>query len=345
MSTSGLLNNRHQKYNNFDFIRMMAAWVVLYSHHYSLVGLPAPVLFGIHEYGGLGVLVFFSISGYLVTLSWLREPKIFQFLTKRFLRIWPGLALLCFITVLMVGFLGTNLSLHEYFSSMDVWKYFEALRMKIHYQLPGAFTQNSYPNAVNGSLWTIPIEVKCYLGLCLIGAIGALRFKWLVPICTVFLIFYYLGFRNPEFQSVRAWGREFAIFFLSGASWACLRTYWKPHWFRWLSVSLIVAAISWTLGWRYLGMALALPGLLAIFGEASTPFLRSTGRFGDPSYGMYLYAFPIQQLVLQFGWPNLGFWPTLMISTVLTIGMGYFSWHLLEKRALRLKLQFLRKSH
>jgi peptidoglycan/LPS O-acetylase OafA/YrhL len=147
--------------NNFDFVRLLAAGIVLCGHQFAVCLRPEPLSFGLITLGTLGVLIFFSISGYLVAQSWDRDPHVLRFTIKRFLRIWPGLAVVTFVAAFIVGPAVTSLSLRDYFSSSITWDYFSQFYLNIEYALPGVFERNPI-SAVNSSLWTIPIEVSWY---------------------------------------------------------------------------------------------------------------------------------------------------------------------------------------
>jgi len=149
--------------NNFDFVRLLAATLVFLSHQHVLTGHGELLLLPGLSAGAVGVGVFFAVSGFLVTQSWMRDPHLVRFAVKRLLRIWPGLAVAVFLTVFVVGSAATSLPLGDFLSSRATYDYFNILRFKIYYVLPGVFEGNPYPRGVNGSLWTIPIEVQWYV--------------------------------------------------------------------------------------------------------------------------------------------------------------------------------------
>jgi peptidoglycan/LPS O-acetylase OafA/YrhL len=149
--------------NNFDFLRVAAAFAVLVSHQYALSGRPEPVFF-VGSWGGIGVLVFFAISGYLVAASWHHDPSGPRFVARRLLRIWPGLAIACLLTTLVLGPLFSDAGVRAYFTSPAPLDYLTQLGLwEFKPQLPGIFARNPIPGSANGSLWTLPIEVRCYV--------------------------------------------------------------------------------------------------------------------------------------------------------------------------------------
>lgn len=161
--------------NNFEFLRIFAALAVLISHHFPLSNLGEPSIPGVISLGGVAVMIFFSISGFLVTQSWLSDRNAFRFLLRRFLRIWPALTMVVFLSVFVLGPILSSLSISEYFLHKATWDYLKNILMKIHFLLPGVFTDKPGGAAVNGSLWTIPFEVRCYIALGILGALTLLR--------------------------------------------------------------------------------------------------------------------------------------------------------------------------
>ena len=160
--------------NNFDLLRFVAATLVLVDHSAVLTGRPGhPGLFAYETLGGFAVAVFFIISGFLVAASWERAPRLGAFALKRALRIIPAYAAVVAFAALVLGPIVTELAPGAYFRNPLTWAYFRNLTfVELYYSLPGVFTRNPFPNAVNGSIWTLPIEVTMYIALAALGWIG-----------------------------------------------------------------------------------------------------------------------------------------------------------------------------
>lgn len=323
--------------NNFDAIRIAAALAVLVSHHYALTAQAEPSFLGLHSWGGAAVIIFFVISGYLVTSSWYNDPSVLRFSQRRVLRIWPALTVVVVITAYGLGAWVTNLPLTEYWKHRATLDYLLNLKMSMHFVLPGVFENNPYPQGVNGSLWTIPLEVRCYVVMALAGLLGLLKFRnvWLLLI-TAYMV-WFMAKGNADVTGKVNYGRELGAFFLAGSALYLLQPRWERFPMIWVLASLAGAAALWIGGWRYASLLLAFPLLVLYVGTRSTPVIRSIGRWGDPSYGIYLIAFPAQQAVIHFFWPELGFTGTLALATAITVALAYASWHGVEKIALKLK--------
>lgn len=274
--------------NNFDGLRIIAALLVLWSHMFALSGRPEPMLVGGHSFGNLGVLIFFSISGYLVSASWERDPDLGRFLAKRFLRIAPGLAVAVPLTYGVVRALGLI-----------------------------GFPDNPW-HLLNGSLWTIEFEVYCYF--LLVGASMLTRSPALVLAAGALAGFVFL----PPSHLV-----TFGLFFAAGA---LLHAYPKLRTGKALIGWLLAGAVAHHE--PKILLALTVPALTIWIGTRSWPVLRSAGRYGDLSYGVYIYAWPVQQLVVAAMGREAPYLSLLAPTLLVTLGLAFASWHLVERPAL-----------
>lgn len=322
--------------NNFDSLRLFGALLVLVGHASPLTGLwEAPEIGHIKIYR-IGVLVFFSISGYLITASWLHQPNLRKFLLKRALRLFPALLITLLVTVFVIGSIFTKVPLESYLSSPQTWSYLAlgALLMP-QYELPGLFLTGHPLTAVNGSLWTLGLEFTCYLAIAAICLLVA-RKTYLGPAVWISVSALLL---SPAFHldKILATSIETAIFFAAGSLlYFVFRGNRLPHWIApvalgsWLLADFVNPALGQTLSW------LAIPMAVVAFGMQSYPGMRDAAKFGDFSYGLYLWAFPVQQVTIEvFGLVEP--WLNILIVLSATLTLAVLSWHLIEKRALRLK--------
>ena len=177
--------------NNFNALRLIAALMVLVSHCFALTNHTEPLgsISG-ETLGELGVSIFFAISGFLIARSWCDDPVIGRFLLKRALRLIPALVVAVLVTALVVGPLVTVLSPSGYFGSLDVYRYVaqNSVLYTVNGRLPGVFVHNVYPDAVNGSLWTLPVEAIAYLGALALGMVGALGARFALPVLSYLVL-------------------------------------------------------------------------------------------------------------------------------------------------------------
>jgi peptidoglycan/LPS O-acetylase OafA/YrhL len=339
-----------QRENNFDFIRMMLAVLVIFSHSYPLgTGSEAREPFnlltrGQATGGHIAVDLFFIISGFLITASFERSRTIGSYLKKRVLRIYPGFIVAMLVCALLVvplsgGHLAGNSAAA---SAEDVAG--QTLRLQeFHYT--NVFATNPGPYVVNGSTWSISYEFWCYIGVILLGISRALRSKrvlWCLFLLTIaiavaFSIYdwkpggKFLGviFGFPPF-----WARLLPMY-LAGVVAYRVRSHLtlKPGWIAAACVLLAGAAVL-PHGWPLL---FPLAGSYLVLVLAFHPGLRLHGwnRFGDFSYGTYLYAFPVQQLVMRWFGHAVSPWTLFAVATPATILCAIASYHLVEKHFLR----------
>lgn len=317
--------------------------MVLFSHQFAVTGRAEPSILGV-SYGTMGVLIFFCISGYLVAQSWERNPHIVPFWAKRVLRIWPGLIVVTAVSAFVLGPCLTSLPLPDYFSSSGTFKFFYHLKLSgAHNELPGVFTGNPLPKAVNGSLWTIPIEVDWYLVLFLLGMLGILRRRYLVLLLSAALAAYYFsGLANDSKGLPRA-HITFGLFFLIGVCLHYFQDIWRRRQRQAAIFALCAAAALGYSGYATASLAASLPFFVVAFGDASTPVIRRFGRYGDFSYGIYIYAFPAQQTIVLLSGDQLTLMQSLVASAASTLALAFLSWHFVEAPALRLKERFAAK--
>ena len=342
--TSGLAEHRG---NNFDILRLFGAALVLYGHSFALVGASGPGFAG-DGVQTIGVKIFFVVSGYLIIRSWLRDPNPWRYFVRRALRIWPAFLAVIALTMLVLGPLYTTLPLAEYFSSRTLWGYGRNAFFYITYSLPGVFAGNTYPGAVNGSFWTLPVELSMYVlvpgALALFGLFGRLRLPLLVA-TTLGLAAWDLiaTHRGPLPDPVIIYASNFwfwlqlAPYFLAGSCVALGR------WERYLDVYLGMLLLLFAgmagrgqLGTEFLLM-IGLPYAVLAFGLGDSRLLGRVTASGDYSYGLFLWGFVVQQaLVATLGTPG-GALGNFVMSFVVAMALAILSWHALEKRALALK--------
>ena len=329
--------------NNFDFLRLVGALAVVLGHAYPLVGAAqfAPGMIGYPAHA-IGVIIFFSISGYLITASWSRNRDLVSYAAARILRIFPALVVTVVLTTYVLGPLVTALPTGDYLRDMVTADYLRNILMEPVYSLPGVFTDLPYPNVVNGSLWTLPAELFCYVVVPL-ALIVPRRARPVVVLALLLLALWYASTAGPEsavFYGSRVVDAAAMWVFFAAGSLLRLGHERFSGLFRTdvavgltaLHVSVLGIQPAWALQWTQL----VLPYVVLTIGLASTPVLRRSARFGDLSYGIYLWAFPVQQvLVHAFGVLNMA------VNLVLVAGVSALlalaSWHLVEKPSLRLK--------
>lgn len=341
------------KMNNFNMIRFFAAFMVVYGHMSSIMGEAAFPLFT-QRVSTIGVKIFFTISGYLITKSYLSDRHLGRYLIRRSFRIFPALIVLILLSVFAVGPLMTELSLGEYFANDRTWSYLNNIFLYPIYALPGVFTDSLYPNVVNGSLWTLPVEFAMYLILVLCVTVfkklGSI--KWGVAISAVVTLAASLIFLGA-FQGSRLvfWGTNLfdtlpllPYFFIGSLlSFPEMKKLFNFQ----LSVALLILAafINFHVVWNELAVAIALPYFILCFALVERPAFSAWFTKSDLSYGLYLFAFPIQQIVYRYtaswGW-NAFFMSVLCFA--ITVIPALLSWNFVEKPVMALGQKWIARS-
>ena len=296
---------------NFDIMRLVAALLVVVSHTFPLAGQAPFRIMGVEDLGALGVSVFFVISGYLVSASYERDPK--AYLLKRILRIEPGLIASLVVTVGLLA-LVTTAPAAEYWPAAAMYVLRNALLYPATYALPGVFQDVPFAGVVNGVLWTLRLEFTFYIVLMLIRARLQLVLA-LLAVCAV--VFVTMTFTHPHWAEekltrITFLGARNGLLFFAGAALQLSRR----------KVPLWLGGVS-AVAFPFLG-PLALP--TAVLGLARPGKLPA-----DLSYGVYIYAFPIQQVLAAYGQLNLA----TAVLGVLPFAVA--SWFLVERPALKLK--------
>jgi peptidoglycan/LPS O-acetylase OafA/YrhL len=335
--------------NAFDRVRLCAALAVLFSHSFPLYRLDEPMIFG-DSLGKFAVLVFFALSGYLVCQSWDRDPNLKRFFLRRLLRIAPGLVVAILVTTFVVGLAATQMPAAAFLSNTQTWLYVlnNTLLIASVETLPGTFlTQPT--QEFNGSLWTLRYEVLMYAVLALTAAMLSVRYTcivcfglavaglaWLVSADvrsqTIPLPFVWkLGL---QFDAVRLCKLGAAFF---GA--ACLYLYRSRVRLSWPLALGLLFLCSLVPSDHGQGVLMAFEAPYATVSVAAAPPKLLVGSItNDLSYGIHVYAYPIQQLLSEWSFAQNGGWvAALTLSVCATIVLAAMSWHWVEEPALRLK--------
>jgi peptidoglycan/LPS O-acetylase OafA/YrhL len=335
-----------QRDNNFDALRLFAAGLVLWSHCYPLAGQPEPLADITGTTGGeIGVIMFFAMSGFLIARSWSEDPSPGRYALKRALRLLPALAVAVAFTTFVVGPLFTTLPLDDYLTDPETWFYFvrASLLVTISGHLPGVFADNVYPNAVNGSLWTLPVEACCYVMVAVLGLLGIVRRSGLL-LAGAMLCLLAVTPLSPLTSAIgdtAAGGNVPIVFelvgtFLLGSLFYALRARLRLSWLV-LAALALLWVLTWDSGWIELTTVLLFSYGTLVLAFRAPAGLRRVAAPGDVSYGVYVYAFPVQQSLWALWGSGLRPGVMFVIAAPVTYLLALLSWRLIEHPALRLK--------
>lgn len=324
----------------FDGIRLVAAIAVILSHAFVIAGgtneggLLIQLLGGrkvLGVLGDYGVATFFIISGFLLSRSLRFNPSIVTYAVNRTLRIVPAFAAYVLVAAFVIGPIGTGLPLGSYFSSAEPWTFVgHSLNGFTDWVLPGVFTYDGeLAKQMNGSLWSLRYEALSYVFLLLVWTTCRS-----VTLATWVVVAVAIGTWTSPFVTARVVGIAYTLPYFAGGvlmQWVHAR-YGTHHAGAVASAVLLVVAGVFHLQTQ----AFAVLGayLVVFFGERQNPGSKLAEKIGDCSYGLYLYGWPVEQLLRQLTGTTA---PMLLFGTALAVtwALAFLSCHLIERPAMK----------
>ncbi|MFT6247890.1 MAG: peptidoglycan/LPS O-acetylase OafA/YrhL [Cognaticolwellia sp.] len=341
--------------NNFNLIRFVAAFGVLFSHSFSLAlgsseTEPFKQLFGM-SFGQIAVDIFFISSGFLIANSLFVKKNLANFLWARFLRIYPGLFAAVIFCVFFVGLYFTSYPVEQYLMNPQIYIFIAKNTVLFFGEeagLPGVFESLPWSGIVNGSLWTLPFEVRAYCLLVVFSIVIHRLNTWskgllserllylLIPLLcmTIYIANYFYTFLPISYLASEDF-RLYSLFFVGTACYI-FRDYLllSKRLFYAVLFFLLMSAMHTDLFFIVYNVTI----FYVIFYIAYIPKgrVRKFNQYGDYSYGIYIYAWPVQQSVVAL-MPGINVLELCIYSFAITLLLSYLSWHCIEKKALKLK--------
>ena len=331
--------------NSFGVLRLAMAMLVLISHSYLYsfgtdAGEPLTQWTG-HSLGEHAVQVFFILSGILVAQSFERSRSVLDFAAARVLRIFPALIVCVLLTAFVLGPVVTRVSLADYFTDQQFPAYIlKTLSLSTgNAPLPGVFETNPLANSVNTSLWTLKYEVICYISLAFAGAAGLFDTRWRKGAALGLAYFIALIFsgepRDPETYQFADSLRYFALYFGTGVLGYLIKDRLEIAGYVLVPLfAFFVIANDSRFG--ELSTALFLGYATVWLASKSFGPLRGVCNQFDLSFGVYIYAGPIEQALI-YACPGLAPLSIAAAALALSLPLALLSWVLIEAPALRLR--------
>lgn len=335
------------RHNNINFIRFLAATSVIFGHMGYFIDSPIPMFWG-KDVSGIAVRVFFVLSGYLIFMSFERDPHVLRYLLRRCFRIFPALIVVVLFCALILGAAVTSLPLKEYYANPATLFYvINNITLHIQYFLPGVFEDNPYPGSVNGSLWTLPIEFSMYIVLMFILLCLKKVTSKTYPLVGIALVAsalhgcFFIDIIQVEPTSSLFWIKNaFTLipYFFWGAVYASSEKAMSALNLQVAFLILIVATPLTDIFPSYLDelvQMVFLPYITLAISFAMPPVFGRMFARNDYSYGLYVWAFPIQQTLVHYLGPTAfgGILGYSLACFAVTMPFAMASWFLVERPA------------
>ncbi len=290
--------------NNLDLIRFIAAVMVIFCHAFP-IGLGEGILDPLAaatadqiSFGSLAVGIFFVYGGFLICKSMCRVKTADAYFKARIMRIIPPLLVVTLFLTVVVGPILTKLTISEYFTDMGTYKYLLNSVFVLQHNLPGVFVNNIYGQAVNGPLWTLPIEFICYV-MCFIAYKCKLINKKGMITATIIFTVGCIGawILSSRITILASMIRPMGLFF-AGMLYYVYRD--KIPMNPWIAIGCLVGMVlSAVLNILSVTIFFLFPYFFMYIGFGTKVKFSNFAKHGEVSYGMYLTAWPVQQILSQ----------------------------------------------
>lgn len=306
--------------NNLNFIKFIAALLVVYRHSFPVTAQGTDFLSAVTDgaisIGGFAVAIFLFSSGYFVTKSLVKKGDKGYFLS-RFAKIYPAFFAVTVITVFVIGPVVSTLPPAKYFSNAETYKYFSFLFFVPYYSLPGVFKGNVVTE-VNGPLWTLTLEVICYI---LLFAANKLKLLNKKAFCIISALLFAAAIpifilKLQPLASFSDYIRPLYMFFAGALCYVFSDKIKIKHYL--VVLAILCLGLGVFSGYTNFAVIICLPYLLCavIFSDIQVP--KSLAKCGEISYSMYLVGFIIQQIYMNY-FPDLTEIQNFLISAVTDI--------------------------
>jgi peptidoglycan/LPS O-acetylase OafA/YrhL len=334
------------KLNGLNAVRLLLAISVIMWHSFPLTGQARPAPAVTQLLGEGGVDGFFAISGFLIVSSWMRRPQWWAYLKARALRILPAFWVCLIITVVVIAPIGILLSHqtfpHTYIADAALYVAKNAGLRITEVGIAGTPTGVPYPGVWNGSLWTLWWEFLCYLAVLALGLTRLLTFRVTIPAifaaCLAGVILADAGAVDNFYLENAA---RFGLMFAAGALIYQFQHLLPARWAVVAMVAGVTAAASLLPDYRVVA---ALPLAYLVITTGALVKVRRLRLTNDISYGTYIYAFPLQQMLASAGLYVIGVPLFALTATAITLAVAALSWYAIEKPAMRLRRSRARAS-
>lgn len=345
--------------NSIGFLRWLMAFAVIFSHSGPLAGFYGGEdlgagLSGEQSLGGVAVAGFFFFSGFLITKSRMGKSTIFRYFWRRILRIFPAFWTALLVTAFVLAPIAWN---HQHGTMDGYWN--AEQESPLTYFVNNMFLELNQRNIAqmgdtlpfaahggydwNGSAWTLEYEFKAYIIVGLLGLFGVLVNRWIAGFVAVSLItvnaLQWGGAMNVGTGVYELFGNPYNSMFFAPFAFGMLFALFGdkiPIDDRIMCFGVVLAILAYVNGgWNVWGQYAFLYVLMWIAVRATA--LNNWEKYGDFSYGIYIFAWPVMTFSAFFGLHETGWFVYHLVIVIVTHILAFCSWHLIEKPAMSLK--------
>ncbi|WP_295221137.1 acyltransferase [uncultured Chryseobacterium sp.] len=319
--------------NNFDFIRVLLAFIVFVGHLGALSASPDLKIFE-NSPIEIAVFGFFVVSGFLIARSYERSSSLKSYIKKRIRRIVPAYLLVVFLCAVLLSLVSTY-TFQEYFSNIQVYKYLFWNSIFLNFKapwLPGVFGNQ----AVNGALWTLKIEMSYYFSVPLLFLLFGKNNKYrnISLIVIYFLSLIYLNyFESLNKISVAKQLPGTLSYFIPGMLIYFNFDLFIKHKHTLFIIAILTVWIDLIFNIKFFSPMMI--GIIVLYIAYSFKFLNNFGKYGDFTYGIYIFHFPIIRTFTTLGlFRDYNSYLMAVACMLVVIAVGISSWHFYEKKFL-----------
>lgn len=326
--------------NALNAWRLGLALAVIVWHSSVLTGRALPP-FPVHQFATQDFVDgFFAISGFLIPASWLSNPRLRNYALARGLRILPGMWICLIVTAFVIAPIGVVLqggSATSLLGSGGPLRFVvrNSAVAYVQFDIAGTPQGVPMPGMWNGSLWTLQYEVLLYIVVAVLGVIGLLGRRWLFPVAFALALICSVLISCPlDGGTVAQRASRLAVMFAAGALMHRFRDVIPARWSLVAGSVAIVLLANFLPDYRVIG---AIPLAYAVIVSGALIKHKRLNLRTDLSYGTYVYACPIQQVLVICGLGGLNVPLFALLSAAVTLPFAAASWFLIEKPAMKLK--------
>lgn len=355
------LNEKYDRKNNiFDYIRIILAIFVIIAHSYPIffgIGFSDPITRKIlctESLGGVAVIGFFTLSGFMITQSIINSKNNKEFFIKRIIRIFPSLIVMLLLTIFILGPLVYNGNVTDYFRNSTVWKYlFNNINLfgNTAYNIEGVFTNNPYAFAINGSLWSLKHEFIAYIVLIILSCLSIIKNrKAMLGLTGISILIYILNINASSiFNCLNNIGVimeinqfiKLIMYFFIGSTIYLYKDKLKMN-FKYFILAVLILLTGICLNCTKYALIITMPYILMYIGtfKINKDILKKVGDF---SYALYIYAFPIQQLLVYYLKDKINIWVYMLLSILITGIISIIMTILIDNNIKKVKNKLLKR--